>query len=62
MKSKTLLNHQLVTTTCKVLIFWYKISKDIPNISMYYLVVENAKTVRKRIAQQNTKLDAHRKK
>ena len=44
------------------LIFRGKTSKNIPNISKYLLVVENTKTVEKRIVQKYNRLDAYRKK
>ena len=46
-----LYDHQLFVTTCfRFLIFRRKTAKNIPNISKYFLVIENAKTVVKRIA------------
>ena len=46
----------------RFLIFRCKTAKNIPNISKYFLVVENVKTVKKRIAQKYNRLDAYRKK
>ena len=46
----------------RFLIFWCKTAKNIPNISKYFLVIENAKTVEKRIAQKYNRLDAYMKK
>ena len=37
-------------------------AENIPNLSKYFLVVQNAKTVEKRIAQEFYRLDAYRKK
>ena len=38
----------------RFLIFWCKTVKTIPNIGKYFLVVKNAKTIVKRIAQKYT--------
>ena len=46
----------------RFLIFRCKTAKNIPNLSKYFLVVQNAKTVEKRIAQKYNRLDAYRKK
>ena len=46
----------------RFLSFRCKIAKNVPNLSKYFLVVENAKTVEKRIAQKYNQLDAYRKK
>ena len=46
----------------RFLIFRCKTSKNIFNISKYFLVVKNAKSVEKRIAQKYNRLDAYRKK
>ena len=46
----------------RFLIFRCKTAKNIPNLSQYFLVVQNAKTVEKRIAQKYNRLDAYRKK
>ena len=46
----------------RFLIFRCKTGKNIPNISKYFLVVKNAKTIEKRIAQKYNQLDAYRKK
>ena len=46
----------------RFLIFRCKTPKNIPNISKYFLVVENAKTVEKRVPQKYNRLDAFRKK
>ena len=45
----------------RFLIFRCKTAKNIPNLSKYFLV-ENAKTVEKRIVQKYNRLDAYRKK
>ena len=46
----------------RFLIFRCKIAKNIPNLSKYFLVVQNAKTVERLIAQKYNRLDAYRKK
>ena len=46
----------------RFLIFWCKTAKNIPIISKCFLVVENARTVEKGIAQKYNRLDAYRKK
>ena len=46
----------------RFLIFRCKTAKNIPNVSNYFLLVKNAKTVKKRIAQKYNRLDAYRKK
>ena len=59
-KFDTIINCLLLQV--RFLIFGVKLQKNIPNLSKYYLVVENAKTVKKRIAQKYNRLDAYRKK
>ena len=46
----------------RFLIFWCKTAKNTSNINKYFLVVENAKTIEKRIAQKYNRLVAFRKK
>ena len=61
-------NHKLYTIInclllhARFLIFRCKTAKNIPNLSKYFLVVQNAKTLEKRIAQKYNRLDAYRKK
>ena len=45
----------------RFLIFRCKTAKNIPNLSKYFLVVQNAQTVEKRIAQKYNRLDAQGK-
>ena len=45
----------------RFLIFRCKTAKNIPNLSKNFLVVENAKTFEKRIAQKCNRLDAYSK-
>ena len=60
-------NHKFYTVInclllhARFLIFRCKIARNIPNISKYYFVGENAKTVKKLIAQKFNKLDAYSK-
>ena len=46
----------------RFLSFWCKTAKNIPNLSKYFLVVKNAKTIEKRLAQKYNRLEANRKK
>ena len=46
----------------RFLIFRCKTAKNIPNLSKYFFVFQNAKAVEKRIAQKYNRLDAYRKK
>ena len=61
-------NHEFYTIInclllhARFLIFRCKTAKNNPNLIKYFLVVQNAKTVEKRIAQKYSRLDAYRKK
>ena len=60
-------NHKFYTVInclllhARFLIFWCKTVKNIPNISKYYFVGENTKTVEKLITKKFNELDAYSK-
>ena len=46
----------------RFLTFRCKTANNIPNLSVHYLAIENAKTVEKRSVRKKKKIDAYRKK